>query len=88
MELLRCPSTAAPESTFTLLFNAAGANTFSQLADAQSQREHSDYRTSKNSWLMGKFMADPVVHTVDARIANLTGLYAGNAEHYQYAYLY
>ena len=37
---------------------------------------------------MGKFMEDPVVHTVDARIANLTGLYAGNSEHYQYVYPY
>lgn len=54
-------------------------------ASVPSQREHSDYRTSKNSWLMGKFMTDPIVATVDARIANLTGLFAGNSEHYQYA---
>jgi hypothetical protein len=56
-----------------------------QRASVPSQRLHTQYRTSKNSWLTGKFTTDPIVTTVDARIANLTGLFAGNSEHYQYA---
>ena len=66
-------------------FDVADAHVCTRLR-ANLQREHSDYRTSKNSWLMGKFMTDPVVTTVDARIANLTGLFAGNSEHYQCAW--
>jgi hypothetical protein len=40
-------------------------------------------RTSYNSWLMNGLERDSVVKRVDRRIANVTGLYDGNSEHYQ-----
>ena len=52
-------------------------------ADGTFKRTHSEYRTSKNSWLMDELSIDPTVIGVDARISNLTGLYHGNSEHYQ-----
>ena len=59
------------------------SGTGAKQADGSFKREHTDYRTSLNSWLMGKFMTDPTVRTIDARIGNLTGLFEGNSEHYQ-----
>jgi hypothetical protein len=41
-------------------------------------------RTSYNSWLINGLERDSVVKRVDRRIANVTGLYDGNSEHYMY----
>lgn len=59
------------------------SGTGAKQADGTFKREHSDYRTSKNSWLMGVFQEDATVIEVDSRIANLTSLFSGNSEHYQ-----
>ena len=47
------------------------------------QRIKMESRTSHNSWLMNGLEHHQTVAAVDRRIANVTGLFEGNSEHYQ-----